>query len=168
MSEQPKKKRRSTHLIADFKDGYAKGWSFAVPASFKDNLDIRWTERIITRKDESGEKIKTNVLSWTQGTDYKFSHGDCLYDTRLAYDLNWSEALNHLRLMIQVAPSPSSNNVSFALLRPNKAMSGIEKIARLECSQKDFVTLLKSGILNIGGIEKDLFLEYAHITEGIL
>jgi hypothetical protein len=56
---------RSLAIDPEFDEhGFAIGWHFAVPAAFKDCLDIRRTER-----KEDGK----TVLRWTQGPFYCFA-----------------------------------------------------------------------------------------------
>lgn len=94
---------RSPMLIAIFRDGYAAGWKFAVPESFRDALDIRYTP-IQTQKQTE------NI--WTQGTLFNFTQGSLLYDMPLAYELEWGQALRHITLFVQVAEaSPSVEEI---------------------------------------------------------
>lgn len=69
--------RRSAALIANFKDGYAVGWRFAVKEVFKDALDIK-----LTNVTYDGVEYKV----WTQGTSYQFHRGDVFYSDKLGYD----------------------------------------------------------------------------------
>jgi len=100
------REKRTLELIADFNDeGYAEGWHFAVSKAFKDQLDIKFMERMEPVLDNNGEQIyveakdkkgniklkndgtprmkkKTRpVLKWTQGRYYCFSEGHVIYDT---------------------------------------------------------------------------------------
>lgn len=73
--------RRSTALIANFKDGYVLGWRFAVNEAFKEALDIKRTK--IT--------FEKNIYeAWTQGTSYQFQRGDTFYSDKLGYTA-WDE-----------------------------------------------------------------------------
>ena len=76
--------RRSTALIANFIDGYATGWKFAIKEVFKSNLDIKLTK--ITFE-------KNTYDAWTQGTSYQFQRGDTFYSDKLGYTA-WDEFLN--------------------------------------------------------------------------
>jgi hypothetical protein len=116
---------RSLELIADFVDGYAKDWYFAVMEAFKNELDIKLTLRkepilvngkeqwevkkdkegnILYRKDGKPRKKKKtkDVLRWTQGRFYCFSEGQVLYDSPKAYLSPWREALKHLNLRCEI------------------------------------------------------------------
>lgn len=85
---------RGGACIATFVGGFAAGWFFAVPESFKDALDIRLTQRVFD---------KTTETLWTQGKLYSFSHGDVFYDTPQAYNTEtWSSALPHIGLCVQI------------------------------------------------------------------
>jgi hypothetical protein len=84
---------RSTVLIATFKDGYTADWRFALPVSFREVLDIKLTER---------QHLGKTVLTWTQGRLFSIFQGSMMYDTRLAYELEWGEALKHIGLALQV------------------------------------------------------------------
>ena len=44
------KQNRSLKLIANFVEGYAEGWYFSIWEFFKDELDIKYTERVEKRK----------------------------------------------------------------------------------------------------------------------
>jgi hypothetical protein len=85
---------RSPILIASFLDGYAAGWKFAVPEAFRESLDIRYTPRQVDKHIE---------YMWTQGTQFNFTTGDLLYDTPLAYNVEWNHALRHITLFVQIA-----------------------------------------------------------------
>lgn len=69
--------RRSTALIANFIDGYAAGWRFAIKPTYREALDIKKTK--ITFE-------KNTYESWTQGTSYQFHRGDVFYSDRLGYE----------------------------------------------------------------------------------
>ncbi|HFW3088277.1 TPA: hypothetical protein ACIBE3_001793 [Salmonella enterica subsp. enterica serovar Reading] len=69
--------RRSSALIANFKNGYAVGWSFAVKDVFKDSLDIK-----LTNVTYDGKEYQV----WTQGTSYQFHRGDVFYSDKIGYE----------------------------------------------------------------------------------
>lgn len=120
------KEKRSLKLIADFNDkGYAEGWFFTVSKAFKNELDIKYTQRMEPVLDENGKQIyeefrdkKGNVklkkdgkprmrkktkpfMRWTQGHCYCFAEGHVLYDSPKAY-MVWGEALKHFKLGLQI------------------------------------------------------------------
>lgn len=81
--------RRSSALIANFKNGYAVGWRFAVKDIFKDALDIK-----LTNVTYDGKEYQV----WTQGTSYQFHRGDVFYSDKIGYEspndfLNLSNAV---------------------------------------------------------------------------
>ena len=95
---------RSLVLVANFVGGYAAGWFFAVPAAFREALDIKEGIRVY-----GSEKV--NLM--TQGRLFSFKEGDTLYDTPKAYELPWGDALQHIILCVQVLrASPVSEVVT--------------------------------------------------------
>lgn len=68
--------QRSNALIAQFVDGFAVGWKFAVKSVFRDALDIKLTTTVF-----DGYKFE----SWTQGNRYSFHRGDTFYSSTLGY-----------------------------------------------------------------------------------
>ena len=153
-NENPQKKRqdRSLDLVANFIDGYAEGWYFAVGECFKDQLDIKYTDRVI-----DGKKTKR----WTQGKLFCFAEGHVIYDTPKAY-LQWGEALKRIKLrcfVIRAVPNrlDSKGNlingaVVFKLSKPNKDKDGLDTIGQYDLTQNDFVAFLKTGVLAAKGI----------------
>ena len=166
-----KRANRSLELIAEFKDGYAKNWYFAVGECFKDELDIKYTQRIEKIKingkiqyeevlDKNGKlkkKAKTKkVRRWTQGTSYSFAEGHVIYDVPKVY-LPWREALHHIKLachVIRATPGRFNDEnqfidgaVTFKLSKPNDNKSGLKTISQYTLTQTDFVYYLKTGIL---------------------
>lgn len=125
---------------------FADGWVFPVPASFKDALDITWDVR-----QENLIKRKT----WTQGRDYRFAPGDTLYDSKLPYTKHtWAEALKDITICLEVRRATpasvkgfSEGEVEFAVYRPDEDNKKIIATGTLECTQIEFVTLLRTGRL---------------------
>lgn len=142
---------RSLKLIADFVDGYAQGWYFAVGEYFKDELDIKYTQRV-----ENGKKS----MHWTQGPYFAFKEGATLYDTPKAY-LEWNKALQHFNLMCEVIRATSNQLqeenifikgwVTFKLSKPNKDKSDLEIIGQYSIMQDEFVEFLRTGQLKKSG-----------------
>ncbi|MGD0036675.1 MAG: hypothetical protein ABSC53_05230 [Bacteroidota bacterium] len=123
---------RSPILIATFLDGYTVGWRFAVPEAFKDALDIKSTPRQIGNRS-------VNVI--TQGKLFNFNQGSILYDTRLAYDLEWGEALKHIKLSLQIEEvKPSQCIVSETIEIESKDVKATVK-GRSESSKPQEKTL---------------------------
>ena len=114
-TQEYRKKKRSLNLIAEFADGYAKDWYFAVGECFKDELDIKYTDRsedviidgvkqyeIIEKKGVKQKRVKKqDVKKWTQDLFYCFADGHTIYDTSKAY-LQWDEALKHIKVFCEV------------------------------------------------------------------
>lgn len=90
---------RTEYVIANFVNGYAAGWHFAVSAAFKEALDIRITKKTV-------RKVEREVL--TQGQNFYFKQGDILYNSRTAYD-DFSSFLKGINpVSLQVKSSTSS------------------------------------------------------------
>ena len=125
---------RSLDLIANFVNGFAEGWYYAVGECFRDELDIKYTLR-----KELIEGKKKDIMRWTQGPFYSFKEGHTLYDTPKAY-LQWSEALKYIRLICEViraTPNTVSDDnkfingsVTFTLNKPNYDKTGITNIGQ--------------------------------------
>src|ERR1039458_931966 len=97
------REQRSPVLIATLIDGYANGWRFAVPEAFRNSLDIKLT----------AIKIGTKTVDiYTQGKQFSFNNGAILYDNRLAYELEWGEALKRIRLSVQIEEVTGSDYVT--------------------------------------------------------
>lgn len=139
------RQQRSLDLIAEFVDGYAKNWHFAVGEFFKNELDIKYTQRIENSKE---------VMRWTQGPFYCFAEGHVLYDTPKGY-LQWSEALKHIGVVCSIIRStPNSLNdqdvfvngqVFFKLSVPNQSRNGLDEVDSYHATQTEFVEFLKKG-----------------------
>jgi hypothetical protein len=154
--EDAGRQKRSLVLIADFVNGYAKDWHFAVGECFRDELDIKLTPRKVDGMD---------VMRWTQGEEYHFAEGHVVYDTPKAY-IQWSEALKHINCVCSVLwATPNkiktitdSNNkkksklivghVRFKLLKPNTERDGLQTVGSYDLTQNEFVEFLKTGLLN--------------------
>ena len=163
--------KRSLTLIANFANGFAGGWYFAVNESFKDALDIKMTPRVepILKDGErqyeyrlvNGKNkkclITKKVLRWTQGTQYDFTDGSRLYNTPFGY-LVWASALKHISLACEVIKATPNNldkkgthihgRVYFILSKPDPGQTCLETIARYDCTQNEFVRFLKTGQLD--------------------
>ncbi len=142
-----KRQKRSEKLIANFVNGYAEGWAFAVPEAFRDALDIKLTKRV---------KNKVERLCWTQGDLFAFDEGDIIYDTLAAYT-QWDQAMEKIKRTCQVVRSTpcklDSNHdlvqgaVFFQLFVPNADRTGLQEVDALHCTQTEFVKYLKTGEL---------------------
>lgn len=167
------RKNRNLDLIAEFPEGYAKGWFFAVSKAFRDQLDIRYTDRIkTTRKiNDKGEEeeIKTLFKEWTQGRYFCFAEGHILYDTTEAGRV-WSEAMEHIRYVCKVINGTPNRvaldeetgvsekvflegQVFFQLLTPDDRREKLVVKNSFRVTQREFVIFLKSGRLKGAPIE---------------
>lgn len=103
-----------------FENGYAEGFQFALPESFRDPL---------TRK--------------------RFSVGDVFYDTRTAYELTWGEALKSITVCLQIQQS-LPNSIRFSVLKPNKERKALETTETRSVDVDGFIEILKSGLKKHG------------------
>ena len=148
------RQKRTLKLIADFEDGYAKGWYFAVGEYFKDQLDIKYTQRV--------EKTKT-YMCWTQGRLFSFAEGHMIYDTA-SVNVKWSEALKRFNVLCSVIRATPdiineqkrfiSGQVDFELLRPNSSGTRLESVDSYHANQKEFVDFLKTGVFKGKTVEQ--------------
>jgi hypothetical protein len=100
----------------EFENGFARGFTFAVPDCFKNALN--------------------NGL---------FSEGDILYSNKSAYEKVWSEALKDLDYSIEIC-GVASDQIKYKLLIPNLDRSKLEFKETSEASTEDFIELLRSGV----------------------
>jgi hypothetical protein len=77
-----------------FKNGFADGWKMAVSEAFIDCLDIKYSPYKLDKN--------TVIYAWSQGLNYSFTEGHILYDTPLAYQGSWAEALKYINLGVQI------------------------------------------------------------------
>jgi hypothetical protein len=151
-----KKAERSQNLIANFIDGFADGWYMALKDSFKDELDIKLTER---------KKNTIPYYVWIQGPYYCFSEGQLIYDAKEAYTC-WQDGLKKINLACQiVAAKPNipikiinevtdkpeyrvlEGYVQFLLFKPDEGHTKLVPYVCYNFSQNDFVNFLKTGKL---------------------
>jgi hypothetical protein len=154
--------KRSTTLIATFKDGYAENWHMVVRDSFRSQLDIKYTSRIERRSKGDG---KSEVKLWTQGPRIAFDKGHIFYDTPLGYQV-WDKAIKHIKyacVLIDGKPNdvikekaPNSNGntneliegfVVVEFLVPNNDRTKLIKFDKKKMSQNEFVEFLMHGYL---------------------
>jgi hypothetical protein len=81
-------------LFPMFKNGFADGWKMAVSEAFRDCLDIKYSPYNLDKD--------TVINAWSQGLNYSFAEGHILYDTPLAYEGLWAEALKYINLGVQI------------------------------------------------------------------
>lgn len=133
--------KRNVVLIAMFDQGFAAGWKMAVSEAFQESLDIRMTDRTY-------EDITQKV--WTQGSRFAFKEGATIYDTKLAYELKWGDALKHIKVCVEVigsevATPKKRGRVNFNVMRPNADCSSLRVTETFVTTQDEFVCLLQTG-----------------------
>lgn len=147
LANRSSKATRLTELLKNPEEDYSQDWYMCVPKCFNDALDIKKTTRILHKQEE---------LVWTQGATFSFKVGDILYDTVLAYQLPWHQAIHHIRLAIQITTIKSAittdyidvesaGGVVFQLLTTDDSKMRLEKIDEYTLSQLDFVRFLIKG-----------------------
>ncbi len=139
---------RETQLIADFVKGYSVGWFMAVKECYRNQLDIKLTER---------KKNKQSFLEWTQGPYFCFAEGHLFYDTPKAYN-KWEQALKVMKKACKITsatPTSIDRNknlvegvVNFTIYKPNNKATSLIAIRDYKVSQREFVDFLKTGRLN--------------------
>lgn len=145
---------RSDELIASFVDGYAEGWYMAVGEQFRNELDIKYTKRVVKKVD---------YYKWTQGLYYCFAEGHVFYDSPHGYS-QWNDALTKINLackILEAKPNSLSTDdlvdskrimnkgyVRFILHEPNSERTSLIKIKECLLSQDDFVFFLQTGEIN--------------------
>ncbi len=153
---KPKPVKRTSHLIADFENGFAKGWFMAIKESFKNELDIKYLPR---------KKQSATYYEWSQGPYYCFSQGQTFYNSKLAY-AKWEYAIQHINVACQVLDAKPNvlvrifdeslnknivvvkeGHVRFVVLKPNNDLTKLIEHSRHELSQNSFVNFLKTGEL---------------------
>ena len=140
--------KRKTHLIADFVKGYAEGWFMAVKECYRNQLDIKFTER---------KKNKQSYLEWTQGPYFSFAEGHLFYDTPKAYR-KWGQALKVIKKACKITSSTPTildknknlveGTVNFTMYKPDRKATSLIAIQDYKVSQREFVDFLKTGQLN--------------------
>lgn len=140
--------KRQTNLIANFVNGYADGWVMAVKECYRNQLDIKLTER---------KKNKQSHLEWTQGPYFSFGEGHLFYDTPKAYK-KWEQALKVIKKACKITSATPTildrnknlveGTVTFTLYNPDKKSNSLIAVKEYKLSQKEFVNFLKTGVLN--------------------
>jgi hypothetical protein len=140
--------KRHTQLIADFVDGYADGWFMAVKECYRNQLDIKLTER---------KKNIQSYLEWTQGPYFSFAEGHLFYDTPKAYK-KWGQALKVIKKACKITSATPTildrnknlveGTVKFTMYKPDKKATSLIAIRDYKVSQREFVDFLKTGQLD--------------------
>ena len=139
--------KRHTQLIADFVNGYAEGWFMAVKECYRNELDVKLTER---------KKNKQSYSEWTQGPYFSFAEGHLFYDTPKAYR-KWGQALKIMKKACKITSSTPTildknknlveGTVNFTTYKPDKKATSLIAIQDYKVSQREFVDFLKTGQL---------------------
>lgn len=144
------KGKRHTQLIADFVDGYADGWFMAVKECYRNQLDIKFTER---------KKNKNSYLEWTQGPYYSFAEGHLFYDTPKAYEKGkkWGQTIKAIKIACKITSATPTildknrnlveGTVTFTIYKPDKEFTSLIAGKKYKLSQREFVNFLKTGEL---------------------
>jgi hypothetical protein len=140
--------KRHRQLIADFVKGYAEGWFMAVKECYRNELDIKYSER---------KKDKQSYSEWTQGPYFSFAEGHLFYDTPKAYE-KWEQALKVIKKACKITSATPTildrnkniveGTVTFMLYEPDKKSNSLITVKEYKLSQKEFVNFLKTGVLN--------------------
>jgi hypothetical protein len=140
--------KRHTQLITDFVKGYAEGWFMAVKECYRNELDIKFTER---------KKDNKSYSEWTQGPYYSFAEGHLFYNTPKAYK-KWSQAIKAIKIACKItsaSPTILDKNknlvegvVNFTIYKPDKGGGSLRAVREYKLSQREFVEFLKTGRLN--------------------
>jgi hypothetical protein len=147
-------KGRSAELVASFDNGFVVGWHMAVRESFKEELDIKLTDR---------KKDKISYREWTQGPYFCFSEGQVFYDSSQAYS-NWQNALANINTACQIVEAKpntpqkvvnertgkntfriSDGYVKFVLFKPNADRDKLIGFVGYHMTQNQFVKFLQYG-----------------------
>lgn len=142
-------RKRHSQLVAHFVNGYAKGWDMAVKECYRNELDIKYTER---------KKNKQSFWEWTQGPYFSFAEGHLFYDTPKAYGGRWEQAIKVIKIACQITsatPTILDRNtkliegiVNFTIYKPDEKLTFLKAVKNYKLSQKEFVNFLKTGVLH--------------------
>lgn len=140
--------KRHTNLIAHFVNGYADGWFMAVKESYRNALDIKYTER---------KKDKKSFFEWMQGPYFSFAEGHLFYNTPKAYR-KWKVAIEAIKVackIVSATPTILDKNkklvegmVVFTIYKPDAKLTSLKAVKDYKLSQTEFVNFLKTGLLN--------------------
>jgi len=142
--------KRLLDLLKHPDNQHPQDWYMYVPSCFNDALDIR---KIIHTHN------KKKTLTWTQGKLFSFKRGDTLYDTPLAYEEQWSQALKVINFCVLVKDAQNvtpawkkqlrtAGFVCFSICVPNKNKTNLIEQDTHELTQDDFVKFLIQGFQN--------------------
>ncbi len=136
--------RKSTQPLIEFdEEGYSTNTAFVIPTVFRAAFGIR-----MNAQD-----------TWTQGKTRHFERGDTFYDHKAAYTQPFSEALKHIKNIIQVNRiftdqgkeindteyEGEAHSLEIILFKPNLNQTGIERMETRPCSPHQLAKYLLSG-----------------------
>ncbi len=98
-----------------FMNGYAEGFTMAVPECFRAALEKE-----------------------------RFDRGDTFYDTKLAYNGTWADGITHLSYCLQVVDFVGGY-VEFMVLQPKGKPAKLECVSRAREPVANFIYYLKNG-----------------------
>ncbi len=140
--------KRHINLIANFVDGYAVGWFMTVKECYRNELDLKFSER---------KKNKQSFFEWTQGPYFSFAEGHLFYDTPKGYE-KWEKALRAIKICCKIdsaTPTVLDKNkkliegtVVLTIYKPSEKLTSMKAAGNYKLSQTEFVNFLKTGLLN--------------------
>lgn len=147
------RQKRNLKILKDPRAEMAEGWFMCVRSCYHEALDIGMTERVYI--DELTKTKKTKLV-WTQGSWFYFKAGDVLYDTAEAYGEKWVDALQRIKLCVEITSANragqnnhetgrSAGSVTFSIKTPNEDHDQLIKRGEHSMSQDDFLRFLISG-----------------------
>ena len=74
-----------------------------------------------------------------------FREGDTIYDTPLAYEGTWSDALRHINVAFQIS-STTADIVTFHILRPNRDRTQLLPDEKRTLKMDQLIELLRAGV----------------------
>lgn len=173
-----KRVRRDLHLLSTTDTGidyklfpdqwreWCVGWAFPIVPALAAALDIQLTERVekcfkedgkTPLLDDRGKQRTERTLIWTQGSTFNFCVGYTIYDVPEAWTVKWGDALQHLKVALQVKSSipaepatvdtpRNAGAVIYDIYRPNAQKTALEFCETRTATQDDFVEILITGL----------------------
>ena len=136
--------RKSTQPLIEFdEEGYSTNTAFVIPTAFRAAFGIR-----MNAQD-----------TWTQGKTRHFERGDTFYDHKAAYTQPFSEALKHIKNIIQVNRiftdqgkeindteyDGEVHSLEIIIFHPNTEKTGLERAGTRSCTPQQLAKLLTTG-----------------------
>lgn len=142
LTGQTRSGNRSRDLLKDPAARHDPEWYMAVPPCFNDALDIK-------------VNCGAGNPGWTQSGCFAFKAADVLYDCPEAYSEQWSEALRHIGLSLQIDSASSAGqgdgsgrfpgSVTFTFFTPDAGRTMIVPRGKHTMTQDAFVRFLIAG-----------------------